>query len=67
MKLLRCDGRQLEVRDVGPPIYRLDAMTGPIKLHGTFIVDDAVARDWIRQLTEAQRDPELWAPREGES
>jgi hypothetical protein len=57
MKLLRCDGRCLEVRDVGPVIYELEAGVLPIKLHGTFVVDDDVARDWLRQLIDAQKTP----------
>jgi hypothetical protein len=57
MKLLRCDGRRLEVRDVSEIIYELAAGVLPIKLHGTFLVADDVARDWLRQLIDAQKTP----------
>jgi hypothetical protein len=57
MKLLKCDGRKLEVFDVGPAIYKLEADRVPIKLHGSFVVDDDVARDWVRQLVDAQKNP----------
>jgi hypothetical protein len=32
LKLVRCNGRELEVRDVGPVIFRLPARGTPIKL-----------------------------------
>jgi hypothetical protein len=54
----------LEVREVGPVIFRLEASLGPIKLNGCFIVDDNVARDWVRRLAEAQREPPLSVPQE---
>jgi hypothetical protein len=65
MKFLRCNGRLLEVRDIGPVTYRLKAQFGPIRCHGTFLLEDAVARDWVKRLTEAQHDPALWMAREG--
>jgi hypothetical protein len=58
VKLLRCNGRVLEVIEVGPVVFRLAARNGPIKLHGVFVVDDQVADEWVRQLAEAQ-SPEL--------
>jgi hypothetical protein len=67
VKLVRSNGRELVVYEVDAPIFRLEASLGPIKLHGTLIVDDHIARDWIRQLAEAQRVPELWTPREGKA
>ena len=59
-KLVRSNGRLLEVFDLGPLIERLNATRGPIKLHGVFIVDDAIADNWIRQLADAQSDPVRW-------
>ena len=53
MKLLTCNGRELEVRDVGPVVYRLLAGDVPIKLHGRFVLDDDAARDLLRELREA--------------
>jgi hypothetical protein len=53
MKLLTCNGRELEVRDVGPVVYRLVAGEVPIKLHGRFAMDDDAARDLLRELIEA--------------
>jgi hypothetical protein len=63
-KLVHCNGHVLEVREVGPVIFRLEASLGPIKLNGCFIVDDNVARAWVRQFAEAQRDPTLSASQE---
>ena len=45
MKLLRGDGRTLEVREVGQVVYRLTAGAYPIKFHGWRIVDEAEARE----------------------
>jgi hypothetical protein len=59
-KLVKSNGRELLVYDIGEPILRLSAALGPIKLHGAFIVADAVARDWIRRLAGAQSEPALW-------
>ena len=60
MKLLKSDGRLLEVFDLGPCIHRLKAAFGPIKLHGLFILDDAVAKDWVKQLGAAQNNDAVW-------
>ena len=38
LKLLSCNGRILEVREVGPVVYRLEAAAHPIKLHGDFVL-----------------------------
>jgi hypothetical protein len=35
MKLIHCDGRRLEVRDVGDVVYELQVQRGPIKLNGS--------------------------------
>jgi hypothetical protein len=56
MKLVRCDGRALEVRDVGPVIFRLQAHGAPIKLRGLFILKDDKARELVREL-QAAADP----------
>jgi hypothetical protein len=53
MKLLHCNGRELEVRDVGPVVFRLTAGGAPIKLHGWQILDDDAARALLRELREA--------------
>ena len=53
VKLLTSNGRELEVRDVGPVVYRLVAGDVPIKLHGRFVLDDDAARDLLRELREA--------------
>jgi hypothetical protein len=64
MKLLSCDGRTLLAYDISGPIHRLEASLGPIRLNAWFIVDDKVARDWVRRLAEAQREPPLSVPQE---
>jgi hypothetical protein len=56
MKLVRCDGRALGVRDVAPVIFRLQAHGAPIKLHGLFILKDDEARELVREL-QAAADP----------
>lgn len=50
MKLVWCDGRTLEVRDLGPVLYTLRAGTVPIKLNGYEILEDDQARDLLREL-----------------
>ena len=50
MKLVHCDGRTLEVRDLGPVIFRLTAGHIPIKVNGHRIMDDGEARDLLRDL-----------------
>jgi hypothetical protein len=47
MKLLRCNGRSLEVRDVGPVINGLAAARRPIKLHGVLPLEEEQAEEWI--------------------
>jgi hypothetical protein len=56
-KLVHCNGHVLEVREVGPVSFRLEASLGPIKLNGFFILEDCVARERVRRLAEAQRAP----------
>ena len=63
-KLVHCNGHVLEVREVGPVIFRLEASLSPIKLNGFFILEDGVARDLGRRLAEAQRAPTLSASQE---
>lgn len=50
MKLIACDGRRLEVRDVGPILIELRAPGVPIKVHGTRVVEDVEARALLREL-----------------
>ena len=52
MKLVKCDGKLLEVRDCGPVIYRLKAVPGglPIKVNGYHIMEEGAARDLLRDL-----------------
>lgn len=50
MKLIWCDGRTLEVRDVSDVIFRLRAVTLPIKVNGYRIMEDGAARDLLREL-----------------
>jgi hypothetical protein len=57
MKLVHCDGRRLEVRDVGAIVYELQAQRGPIKLNGSYILDDSEAR-LCRELAKAQGERE---------
>jgi hypothetical protein len=44
MKLIKSNGRRLEVRDVGDVVYELISNGVPIKLHGTILLDDEEAR-----------------------
>jgi hypothetical protein len=55
MKLVICDGRKLEVFDVGAAVYRLSAGATPIRLHGHFLLEDDEARDLVRDLAKAQQ------------
>lgn len=50
MKLIRSTGLVLEVRDVGPVIFRLTAGAVPIKANGYAVVEDDEARDRLRDL-----------------
>lgn len=56
MKLIRCDGRELTVRDVGEArvIFRLKARAGgpPIKYNGWRLVPEAEARGLLRELLD---------------
>jgi hypothetical protein len=56
MKLVKCDGKTLEVRDVGPVLYRLMASAVPIKVNGWHLMTD----DEARQLLEELRDLKLY-------
>jgi hypothetical protein len=47
MKLVISNGKELEVREVGP------AGAVPIKLHGRFVLEDAEARDLLSELRKA--------------
>lgn len=52
MKLVKCNGKLLEVRDCGPIIFRLAALPGgpPIKVNGYHIMEEDAARDLLRDL-----------------
>jgi len=44
LKLVRCNGRALQVYEISEPVFEMVAQRGPIKLHGSFVVEDDVAR-----------------------
>jgi hypothetical protein len=50
LKLIICNGRELEVRDLGPPLLRLRAGAVPIKINGHLVVEDDEARRQIAAL-----------------
>lgn len=54
MKLLTGNGKLLEVRDVGPVIFRLVARRGgaPIKFNDSRVIDDGAAREILRELVD---------------
>src|SRR5258708_3149592 len=49
-KLLHGTGKTLEVRDVGPVLFRLTAGAVPIKVNGYHVVEDDEARAALRDL-----------------
>lgn len=51
MKLLWCNGKTLEVRDVGPVIFRLEAETVPLVPAGGYrLLGEDEAREQLRAL-----------------
>ncbi len=56
MKLFRCDGRVLEVRDVGPAIYAMRAVGVPLKPCGWFLIDEDKEPDRLRELRDRLRE-----------
>ena len=50
MKLIHSNGKLLEVRDVGPVVFRLRAGEIPIKVNGHHLMEDDAARDLLREL-----------------
>jgi hypothetical protein len=54
-KLLKCEGKVLEVREVGDVIYSLQANGVPLKCNGWRILEDDAARDLVRELAAAQK------------
>jgi plasmid stability protein len=48
MKILRCDGRTLDVYDARL-IMRLRAGPAPIRAHGTRVLDEDEAREILKQ------------------
>jgi len=55
MKLIKSNGRRLEVRDVGEVVYELISNGVPIKLSGTILMTDDEARVLVRELIAAQK------------
>ncbi len=53
MKYVECDGRHIEVRDVGEVIFRLTTSGIPIKAHGTRLMKDDDARALLRELIDS--------------
>lgn len=54
--LITSNGRELEVRELGPIVYRLQARRVPIKCHGAHILDDSAARELCRALAAVQSE-----------
>jgi hypothetical protein len=52
VKLIRREGKQLECFELGPVVYRLSAVNGPIKLHR--VLEDVAARELLLKLAAAQ-------------
>ncbi len=50
MKLIYSNGALLEVRDLGPVVFRLRAGRVPLKYNGYRILEDEAARDLLREL-----------------
>ncbi len=53
MKYVECDGRHLEVRDVGDIIFRLTTTGIPIKAHGTRLMKDDEVCALLRELIDS--------------
>ena len=53
MKLIHSTGAVLEVRDLGPVVFRLRAGRVPIKVNGYRVLEDAAARDLLRELLDS--------------
>lgn len=52
-KLVSSNGEVLEVRDVGPVIFRLRRVTVPLKSNGHHVMEDKEARDLCRQYLDS--------------
>jgi hypothetical protein len=51
MKLVTSNGRLLRIYDIGPPLYEIEAIgTAMCPHHGWHIVEDAEAREIVREL-----------------
>lgn len=50
MKLIYGNGKVMEVRDIGPVVFRLRAGEVPIKVNGYQLLEDDPARDLLRDL-----------------
>jgi hypothetical protein len=57
MKLLRGNGRELEVYDLADPVFRMTATAVSIKCRGSFVLEDDAARELLRELVATQRAP----------
>lgn len=53
MKLLRSNGRVLEVYDIGPILMRISTINLPLKENGLHILDDDQAREKVRELIDS--------------
>lgn len=49
MKILTSNGKELEVRDIGPPVFKMKikSVCGMIPLHGYKIMSDDAARKFL--------------------
>ena len=52
MKLIKSNGKELEIRTVGPVIYRIRAGAVPIKVNGWQILEDDEARQLVTELNQ---------------
>lgn len=53
MKLLRSNGRHLEIYDLGPLLMRISTINLPIKENGWKVIDDDQARAKVRALIDS--------------
>lgn len=56
MKLLRSNGRVLEIHDIGPILMRISTINLPLKENGLHILDD----DQVREKVQAIIDSDLY-------
>jgi hypothetical protein len=53
MKLLRSNGRILEIYDIGPVLMRISAINLPLKENGLHIVSDDQVREKVSDLIDS--------------